>query len=96
MQKCPKCGYSEGTDWPWILCIVAVTLLYFAFIFRAEPTLKESIRWMGLAAYLFFLAATTWKGLREKRSHKEYLNVHPPVTERVKSHIKPTPAAGGN
>jgi len=75
---------------------VAVTFLYFAFIFRAEPTLKDSIRWMGLAAYLSFLAATTWKGLREKRIHKEYLNLYPPVTERVKSHIKPTPAADGN
>jgi len=95
MQRCPKCGYREGTDWLSILCIVAVGLLYVAFILVADGGPRD-IRAMGLAAYLFFIAATIWKGLREKRSRKEYLKLHPPVTERMKSHIKPSPAAGGN
>jgi len=94
MQRCPKCGYQEGTDWPWFLSVAAVTLLYIAFIYRNEPTLKESSRWMGLAAYLFFLAATTWRGLREKRNRKEYEKLHPPITERIKAHNKPGPVPG--
>jgi len=27
MQRCPKCGYRE-TDWPAVLTIVAVAVLY--------------------------------------------------------------------
>jgi hypothetical protein len=71
-------------------------LSVLCFHLQSGPTLKDSIRWMGLAAYLSFLAATTWNGLREKRIHKQYLSLHPPVTARVESRIKPTPAADGN
>jgi hypothetical protein len=96
MQRCPKCGYREGTEWPWILCIAAVSVLYMAFILAIDRELRDvlNVRWVGLVAYLLFGAAMTWRGFREKRYHKEYLALHPPATERIKSHIKSTPAGG--
>ncbi len=27
MQKCPKCGYSEGRDWPYLLLMLAFFLV---------------------------------------------------------------------
>jgi len=84
MQKCPKCGYDEGTDWPWIICVVAAGVLYIVFILVADAGPRDS-RSIGFAAYLFFVVAGLWKGFRDNRSRKEYLKLHPPATERVKN-----------
>jgi hypothetical protein len=93
MQRCPKCGYREGTDWPWILCVVAVSVLYIAFVLAADQQLK-SVRLTGVLAYVLVAAAATWRGLREKRNRKLYSELHPSPTERLKGHIKASPTDG--
>ena len=89
MQRCPQCGYREGTDWPGILGTVSVATLYCVFILG--DVTPPSLRLLGLIAYLVFLAGTWWRVSRDKRNREEYLKPHPSVTERVKDHIRVTP-----
>jgi len=91
MQRCPKCGYREGIDWPSILMVIAFGFLYCGFIVMADFA-PRSWRWAGLAAVLIFGAGTTWRSLRNKRIDSEYKKLHPPITERVKDHFKANPA----
>jgi hypothetical protein len=89
MKRCPNCGFSEGTDWPWILGVTATALMFIAFSFGDEPTLKHSVRWLGLVACFLLLSATTWRDQREKRNHKKYLELHQPdptSLQRLKAH----------
>jgi hypothetical protein len=91
MQRCPKCGYRDRMDLPWILSAVAFLLLYWAFVFAGgHPPM--SYRIMGSAALLLFMAGGIWRGFRNKKNHDEYLKLRPPVTGRVKAHIRPTPS----
>lgn len=92
MQKCPKCGYNEGVDWPTALMIASCSALYIAFLLGTDEAPK-GLRMFGLASYLVFSVGTAWKASRKKRAHDEYLRLHPGPAERLKAHIKPdTPA----
>ncbi len=81
MRRCPKCGYREGPDWPAVLWVLAFGFLYVVFIASDAP---RGYRLMGFVAFLLFLAGTAWKAFRDDRSRREYLKLHPPITERMK------------
>ena len=70
MQRCPRCGYREK-DWPSILIDVAFGTLWCVFMMTSGHTLMNLI--VGLAAFCTFVAAGTWRGLRDKRNGREYL-----------------------
>jgi hypothetical protein len=91
MQRCPKCGYREGTDWPGILWAVAFSVLYLVFIVVPDH-LPKSYRFAGLVAFLLFQAGTVWKARREKKYRDEYLRLNPGPAERVKNHLKASPS----
>ena len=76
MQRCPKCGYRE-VDWPSILSGVAFGILYISFLLTTDHA-PRSLRIVGLFAFFVFLVANSWKGMREKKNRREYLNL--PVT----------------
>ncbi len=87
MQKCPHCGYDEGTDWARVSGVVAVGLLYVIYIVSADQTPK-SWRLVGLLAYLIFIFGGVWRGIKDKRNRDEYLRLHPLPAQRVKNHLK--------
>jgi len=91
MQRCPKCGHRRGVDWPAVLWTVAFGILYLVFVVIPDHVPK-SYRLAGLAAYLLFMAGGVWKGFRDKRDRSEYLKLNPPITERVKDHIRSAPS----
>jgi hypothetical protein len=92
VQRCPNCGYREKYDWPAMLLVVAFGVLYIVFIASVE-LVPRSYRLGSFAAFLLFLVANTWNGLRNNRNQREYLKLHPPaVTERVKDHIRISPS----
>jgi hypothetical protein len=65
MQKCPKCGYDEGVDWPVLLWVVSFTVLYIVFIAAADYA-PRNYRFMGYGAFTIFTAGTLWKVLRNR------------------------------
>jgi len=93
MERCPKCGHREGVDWPAVLCAVAFSILYFVFTFAEyEYHAPKGYRLVGFAAMLLFIAGNGWRQSRNKRDRREYLKLHPPITERVKDHLKASPS----
>ena len=91
MQRCPKCGYREGTDWPGMLLEAAFFVLYLVFIVLPDRV-PRGYRFAVLAAFVLFQTGTVWKGKRERKHREEYLKLNPPQTEHVKAHIKPSPS----
>jgi hypothetical protein len=93
MQRCPKCGYRDRMDVPWILSALAFLLLYSASVFAVDHA-PMIYRIMALAAFVLFVAGGAWRGFRnkkDKKDHDEYLKLNS-ITERVKAHIRPTPS----
>ena len=76
MQRCPQCGYDEGTDWSRVLGVFAVSLLYIIYLVSADSTPK-SWRLVALSAYLIFTLGTIWYGIKQKRIRDEHLKLHP-------------------
>jgi hypothetical protein len=85
MQRCPKCGYNEGTDWFRILGVISVGLLYVIYTISADSTPK-SWRLIGLFAYLTFMAGGLWRGIKDKRNRDEYLKLHPSPPQSGRDH----------
>ena len=81
MQKCPKCGYNEGVDWPGILLIAAFGLVSFTGGFDVPriARLGSGVSW------LLFAAAIIWRSAREDKNRVEHLKLHPPDAERAKN-----------
>jgi hypothetical protein len=81
MQKCPKCGYNEGTDWPGLLLMAAYGLVSVVAGIGGPRIVQ-----LGCAggSFLFF-AAIIWRSAREDRNRVECLKLHPPDAERAKS-----------
>jgi hypothetical protein len=71
MQKCPKCGYNDGVDWPVILWVVAFGFLYLVFIGAADFA-PRSYRLLGGAAFTLFSAGTVWKALRDRQRRRRH------------------------
>jgi len=91
MKRCPKCGYKEGIDWPYVLEVVAFGFLLMVFILTADFA-PRGYRLAGLAAFFLFTIAGTWSGIRSARNDREYRKVHPTPVDRVKDHLKPSPS----
>ena len=92
MQRCPKCGYREGVDWPRGLCGVAFFGLCAPFIFGGNY-FPRSLNLVWIAALVIFSFGDYLRIRREKRNEREYLKAHPSPAERLKSHIN-NPVAG--
>jgi hypothetical protein len=91
MQRCPKCGYREGLDWPWILSYIAFAFL--DIVFTSSRVHMPRTYWMlGTAACALFLTAMAWREFRNRRTRREYEKLHPPITERLKDHLKTSPS----
>ncbi len=90
MQRCPKCGYRE-IDWPGLLIVVAFGFLYVVFIVTADFA-PRNYRLVGSAAFVVYLIAVVWNGIRNARNYREYRRLHPTPTDRVKEHLKPSPS----
>ena len=89
MQRCPKCGYRDGTDWPRILCSVAFIFLYLVFMLGGDYLSK---RWnlLGTMALLVFTLGTFLQIRRDRRNQRQYLEMHPSITQRLKRHLNTT------
>ena len=80
MQKCPKCGYNEGRDWPYMLLILA-----FGIVSVAAGSLGGKLVNLSIALGMFlFVASLLWKAKREDKNRVEHLKSHPPVAEQPK------------
>ena len=80
MQKCPKCGYNEGLDWPGILMILAFCIVTIVGGISGVKSVQ-----LSAAVGMFLLTASTfWRMVRQDRNRVEYLKSHPVGTERPK------------
>ncbi len=86
MQRCPKCGYKAAFNWPALLWVGSFMVLYVLWIMSGY--VPREYRWIGLGSFLVFNAGTVWMGLRNAKDYREYRELHPSVTDRVKEHIK--------
>jgi hypothetical protein len=91
MQRCPECGYRDKYDWPMVLWVIGFGLLWVVYI-ATERQMSHVYRWVGLAAFLIFVAGSWTYSRRQERNRKEYLKLHPGPSERVREHIRPNPA----
>jgi hypothetical protein len=81
MQKCPKCGYNEGLDWPAVLMIVAFVLVSVA---AGGSGASKRVQ-LSIAAGMFLFAASMfWRAARDDKNRVEYWKSHPPDRERPK------------
>jgi len=81
MQKCPKCGYDEGIDWPSGLLIAA-----FCLVSVVAGISGPRIVQLGCGVgWFLFLAAIIWRSAREDKNRVEHLKLHPPDAERAKN-----------
>ena len=81
MQKCPKCGYNEGTDWPGMLMIVAFVLVSVVAGISGAKSVDLSI---GVGMFLF-AASIFWRSVRQDRNRAEHLKMQPTDAERSKN-----------
>lgn len=61
----------------------------FVMGFLDEDISTRTREWMVLASFFLLMVGTIWRGIRTKRNEREYLKLHPPVTERLKDHFRP-------
>jgi hypothetical protein len=64
MQRCPKCGYREGVDWPALLQVIAFCVLYLVWMLGDYG--PRELRGLGLATMILFCVGTIWRVLRLK------------------------------
>jgi hypothetical protein len=79
VQKCPRCGYNEGNDWPGALLIVAFLLVNLVAGASRGPTkvvLASAVGWF------LFVTAMIWKLAREDKNRMEHLRLHSPDAQR--------------
>ena len=71
MQKCPKCGYSEGFDWPGLFLFLAVVVMSLGVEFLS--TSKRS-RFLCLAVVSFLVVVSfVWRSAKDDRNRVEHL-----------------------
>ncbi len=80
MEKCPKCGYNEGRDWPGILMILAFGLVT---VVGGTSGLKSVELSIAVGMFLF-VASIFWRSARQDRNRVEYLKMHPTDAEGSK------------
>jgi hypothetical protein len=72
MQKCPRCGYNEGTSWTLLVQIFAFTLLGSAFM---SSDVRPRVRLLGEFGIVLFFAAAVWRRISERgKPQKSELN----------------------
>jgi hypothetical protein len=81
MQKCPKCGYNEGADWPGLLLMAA----FFLVSLVAGIWGPRIVQLACAGGWFLFLAAIIWRASRDDRNRVEHLKLHPPDAERAKN-----------
>jgi hypothetical protein len=94
MHRCQKCGYREF-DWPMLLWIAAFFVLDTAFkqsILSLDRARRFEFLCVEIVAGLLFFTGLFWRVFRERKAYKEYFRLHPPPTQRVKDHLKPSPS----
>jgi len=75
MQRCPKCGFNEGVDWPVMLFILAFGILQIAFILALDfvPHVEKlPYKVCGIAAMVVYASGVIWLSLRRNKSYREY------------------------
>ena len=82
MQKCPKCGYSDGADWPAMLLIAAFILVDVVAWMSGVP---KAVRLALSGGTLLLVASFWWRALRETRNRVEYLKSHRIAAEPPKN-----------
>ena len=87
MQNCPRCGYREGVDGPSVLLVIAFGIVYLAFVL-AGNSVPMRYREAAFVAFFMFLAAGMWRSLKAARNRRDYQKLHPPITERLKDHVR--------
>ena len=78
MQRCPKCGYREGRDWPLLLIVAGLGIVYCTFILGVDSALKE-LQFVALVGWLLSLAGIVWYVVRKNRTYREYMKLHSSV-----------------
>jgi|HubBroStandDraft_6_1064221.scaffolds.fasta_scaffold117748_3 membrane protein implicated in regulation of membrane protease activity len=72
MQKCPKCGYSEGFDWPNLFSFLALVVLSLGVEFLSA---SKTLRFLCFAVFCsMVLVSILWRRVREKKNRERYLN----------------------
>ena len=87
MQRCPKCGYDEGADWPDRLIYLAFVILLIGFAFPDH--ISKSLHLLRDVAIVLWLVGIIWKSNRTKRLQRAHEELH---QQRVKDHLSTNPA----
>jgi hypothetical protein len=81
MQRCPKCGYSEGKDWPGMLLIVAFGVVSVVAVGNSSGKVVHYAAAIGM---FLFAASALWRAVREDKNRVECSRLDFPVRERPK------------
>jgi hypothetical protein len=80
MRRCPKCGYGEGINWPEILLMLALMVMWAAFwgLALTKPGAHASrVYFYAVSGSMGLLpAALYWKLVKETKDKIEYLKLH--------------------
>jgi hypothetical protein len=72
MRKCPKCGYSEGFDWPDLFSFLALAVLSLGVEFLSA---SKRLRLLCFAVVCFLVVVSIfWRRVRKERNRARYLN----------------------
>ena len=80
MQKCPKCGYNEGPDWPGLFLLLAFGVVASGAEILGVP-IPQSLR---VAGWFFVVVSLDWRAARVSGNRAEYSELHLPATEPPK------------
>jgi hypothetical protein len=87
MQKCPRCGYDEGVDWPEKLIYLAFAILWVGFAFPDHVSRRLEL--LRIVAMALWLAGVIWKSSRYKKLQREHEKLH---QAGLKDHLKASPS----
>jgi hypothetical protein len=72
MQKCPRCGYSGGFDWPDLFSLLALVVLSLGVEFLSA---SKKLRLLCFAVVCFLVVVSIfWRRVREEKNRARYLN----------------------
>jgi hypothetical protein len=80
MQKCPKCGYNEGPDWPGLFLLLAFAVVALGAEILDVP-IPKSLRVSG---WFFVVVSFAWRAVRVSGNRIERSELHPAATEPPK------------
>jgi hypothetical protein len=77
VERCPRCGYHEGADWPDRLVYLAFVILWLGFAFPDHVSKRLEV--LRLVALALVIAGIAWKSNRKQRLEREHEKLHPPI-----------------